>query len=226
MPHKTCTFTTGEKVVEKVLPTRTKWKKILLDVNAVGKKASLELILLWKLSAIKNAFFREYIIKKQGNKYAQCSNCKKLKCLRDAHTMGTKSYASHQLNYFKHVNMQEAHTIMIITQIEPCPFLGPWRSLLSSMTKSIMSKQCHHVLQIESKPRMDFLSFMYWLQVILGTIASHTPNTTLFVFCVGHGNIDVHKMDYLKMYINPLYWHCRMIAHGHGDVKFAHYVLD
>jgi hypothetical protein len=39
--------------VEKVLPTSTKWKDILLDVNAVGEKASLEPISLSKLSTIK-----------------------------------------------------------------------------------------------------------------------------------------------------------------------------
>ena len=34
---------------------------------------------------------------------------KKFKRLRDAHTVGTNSYATYQLNYFKHVNMQKAH---------------------------------------------------------------------------------------------------------------------
>jgi hypothetical protein len=109
MPHKTRTLMTGEKVVEKVLPTGTKWKDILLDVNAVGEKVGLEPISLSKLSAIKKAKFSEYITKRRGDKFARCSNCEKLKRLRDAHTMGTESYAAHQLNYFKHVNMQEAH---------------------------------------------------------------------------------------------------------------------
>ena len=109
MPHKTRTIATGEKVVEKVLPTGTKWKDILLDVNAVGEKAGLQPISLSKLSAIKKANFSEYITKRRGDKFARCSNCEKLKRLRDAHTMGTESYIAHQLNYFKHVNMQEAH---------------------------------------------------------------------------------------------------------------------
>src|SRR5450631_355085 len=109
MSHKTRTLTTGEKVVEKVLPTGTKWKDILLDVNAVGEKVGLEPISLSKLNAIKKANFSEYITKRRGDKFARCSNCKKLKRLRDAHTMGTESFAAHQMNYFKHVNMQEAH---------------------------------------------------------------------------------------------------------------------
>ena len=53
MSHKTYTLTTSEKVVEKILPTNTKWKDILLDVNAVGKKSGLEPISSSKLSAIK-----------------------------------------------------------------------------------------------------------------------------------------------------------------------------
>ena len=52
-------FAIGEKVVEKVLPTCTKWKYILLDVNVVGEKAGLEPILLSELSAIKKISFRE-----------------------------------------------------------------------------------------------------------------------------------------------------------------------
>ena len=78
------------------------------------------------------------------------------------------------------------------------------------MTNWTMPKQPHHVLQVELKPRMDFLSYLYRLQVNLKTIASHYLNTTLFVFCVVHGDVDIHKTDvYLKMYMNPLGWHCR-----------------
>ena len=111
MSHKTRTLTTCENVVEKILPTCIKWKDILLDVNAVGEKVGLEPISLSKLSAIKKANFSEYITKKRGNKFTRCSNCEKLKCLRDAYTMGTESYAAHQLNYFKHINMQETYCI-------------------------------------------------------------------------------------------------------------------
>ena len=109
MPQKTRILTTGENVVNKVLPTDTKWKDILLDVNAVSKKAGLEPISLSKLSAIKKASFSKYITKRRGDKFAKCSNCEKFKHLRDAHTLGIESYVAYQLNYFKHVKMQEAH---------------------------------------------------------------------------------------------------------------------
>ena len=64
MPYKICTLATGEKVVEKVLPTCTKCKDMLLDVNAVDEKAGLEPISLSKLSAIKKANFSRIHFKK------------------------------------------------------------------------------------------------------------------------------------------------------------------
>jgi hypothetical protein len=64
MPHKTRTLATGEKVVEKVLPTCTKWKDMLLDVNAVGEKVGLQPISLSNLNAIKKANFSKYITKR------------------------------------------------------------------------------------------------------------------------------------------------------------------
>jgi hypothetical protein len=65
---------------------------------------------------------------------------------------------------------------MITTQIELCPSPGPWRFLRSSMTKWTMPKHPPHVLQIESRSRMDFLSYLYQLQVNLETISSMTLN--------------------------------------------------
>jgi hypothetical protein len=35
MPHKTCNLRIGEKVVQKILPSGTKWKQILETVNEV-----------------------------------------------------------------------------------------------------------------------------------------------------------------------------------------------
>jgi hypothetical protein len=35
MPHKTCNLRTGEKVVQKILPSGTKWKQILQTRNEV-----------------------------------------------------------------------------------------------------------------------------------------------------------------------------------------------
>ena len=109
MPHRTRTLASGEKVVQMVLPTGTKWKNILKDVNEVGDKAGCGPISLSKLSVIKNLQFAEYITKRPGDKFARCTTCEKYKGLRDAHPIGTESHSRHQRKYIEHVNNQEAH---------------------------------------------------------------------------------------------------------------------
>ena len=79
----------------------------MLDVIAVGEKIDLETISLPKFSVIKKENLNDYIAKIHGDKFAWCSKCKTLKHLHDVHTIETKSYATYQLHYFKHVNMQE-----------------------------------------------------------------------------------------------------------------------
>ena len=109
MPHKTRTLASGEKVVQMVLPTGTKWKNILTDINDVGRIAGCGPISLSKLSVIKNQQFAEYILKRPGDKFARCTACEKYKGLRDAHPIGTESHTRHQTKYIEHVNNQEAH---------------------------------------------------------------------------------------------------------------------
>ena len=101
MLHITCTFLMGEKIVDKILPMRTKWKDLLVDVNVLGEKASLEPILLSKLSMIMKTNFNNYMTYRHGDKFAQCSKCNTLERLWNAHTIETKSYVTHQLNHFK-----------------------------------------------------------------------------------------------------------------------------
>ena len=109
MPHKTRTLPSGEKVVQMVLPTGTKWKNILADINDVGEKTGCVPISLSKLSVIKNQQFAEYILKRPGDKFARCTTCEKYKGLRDAHPIGTESHTRHQRKYIEHVNNQDAH---------------------------------------------------------------------------------------------------------------------
>ena len=49
---------------------RTKWKDLLLDVNAVDEKVGLMPIPLSKLSVIKKTNFNDYITKSHGDKFA------------------------------------------------------------------------------------------------------------------------------------------------------------
>ena len=109
MPHKTWTLPSGEKFVQMVLLTGTKWKNIFMDVNEIGENAGCGPISLSKLSVIKNQQFAEYITNIPGDKFARYSTCKKYKGLRDAHPIGTKSHNRHQRKYIEHVNNQEAH---------------------------------------------------------------------------------------------------------------------
>jgi hypothetical protein len=81
MPHKTRTLSSGEKVVQMVLPTGTKWKNILTDINDVGRIAGCVPISLSKLNVIKNQQFAEYILKRLGDKFARCTTCEKYKGL-------------------------------------------------------------------------------------------------------------------------------------------------
>jgi hypothetical protein len=71
MPYKTRTLPSGEKVVQMVLPTWTKWKNILMDVNEVGEKTGCGPISLSKLNVIKNQQFAEYITKRHEDKFAR-----------------------------------------------------------------------------------------------------------------------------------------------------------
>ena len=79
----------GMKVVEKVLPMGTKWKDLLLGVNAISADIVLEPISLSKLSVIKKTNFNEYITKRPSDKFARCFKCKTLKQLWDAYTIET-----------------------------------------------------------------------------------------------------------------------------------------
>ena len=109
MPHKTRTLLSREKVVQMVLPTGTKWKNILKDINEVGRKAGCGPVSLSKLNVIKNQQFAEYILKRPGDKFARCTACEKYKGLQDAHPIVTESHPRHQRKYIEPVNNQEAH---------------------------------------------------------------------------------------------------------------------
>ena len=109
MPYKTRTLSSGKKIVQMVLPTGTKWKNILTDINEVGRIAGCGPISSSKLSVIKNQQFAEYILNRLGDKFARCTTCEKYKGLRDAHPIGTESHIRHKTKYIEHVNNQKTH---------------------------------------------------------------------------------------------------------------------
>lgn len=77
---QTHTLPTWAKVVENAIPMGTKWKDLLLDVNADGEKVDLEPISLSKLSAIKKANLNNFT-ERHNAKFAWYSKCEILKCL-------------------------------------------------------------------------------------------------------------------------------------------------
>ena len=84
-----------------------------------------------------------------------------------------------------------------------------------------MPKQPHHVLQIESKPQMDFLSYLYRFNVNFeNNFIAYTKHCR-FIFRVIYRPMDSHNgLSIPRVGITS------MIAHGHGNVKFIHYALD
>ena len=163
MLHKTHILSMGEKVVDKFFPTRMKWKDLLLDVNVIGEKDGLSHF--FENWAIKKTNFNDYIIKNAVTSLLQCSKCKTLKRLQDAHTL--------KLSLMLHINWIissmwtcKRHIVIIIIQIECCPSLSHWTSSRSSIIKWTMPKQPHHICAMNQGYEWTSLSYMFWLYVV------------------------------------------------------------
>ena len=81
MPHKTTTLETGEKVVSKCLLSSWHWKDSLPKLNIVNAQLGLNKVSASGLSRIQNKSFAEYSPKSQGDHFARCGQCDKLKKL-------------------------------------------------------------------------------------------------------------------------------------------------
>jgi hypothetical protein len=81
MPHRSCTFTYGEKVVSKVLPATWKWKESISKLNIVNRAFELKEALLSNLNKIWKLNFHEYASKKHGDNFSSCSTCDRLHSL-------------------------------------------------------------------------------------------------------------------------------------------------
>jgi hypothetical protein len=89
MLYKTRTLETGEKVVSKCLPSSWHWRDSLLELNIVNAQLGLNKVSASGLSRIWNESFAEYSPKSQGDNFARCGQCDKLKKLRAACTRGS-----------------------------------------------------------------------------------------------------------------------------------------
>lgn len=123
-----------------------------------------------------------------------------LKRLQDAQQLG--------LNPIHHINWTissmwicKRHSVLTITQTWQCPWLGHWRSSLSSMIKWTMLKHPHHILHIEWRLRMALyvacLNCRYGsLQcIIASSLFCEVPQ--LYFFVVVLGTIGLIDLDCL-----------------------------
>jgi hypothetical protein len=81
MPHRSTTMPTGKTVVTKTLPSSFKWKDTFPALNSINSYLELKQISKSGLSRIVNTSFPEYEKKQDGNNFAHCGECDRLKSL-------------------------------------------------------------------------------------------------------------------------------------------------
>jgi hypothetical protein len=86
MPHRSTTMPTGEIVVTKTLSSSFKWKDTLPALNSINSCLELKQISKSGLSRIVNTSFPEYEKKRDGDNFARCGECDRLKSLRASST--------------------------------------------------------------------------------------------------------------------------------------------
>jgi hypothetical protein len=70
MPHRSCVFTSSEKIVSKVLSATWKWKESIPELNTVNSAFGLEEVSVSNLSKIQKLNFPKYAPKKPGDNFA------------------------------------------------------------------------------------------------------------------------------------------------------------
>jgi hypothetical protein len=89
MPHRSTTLANGESVVMKTLPSSFKWKDTLPALNSMNSCLELKQISKSGLSRIVNTSFPKYEKKRDGDNFARCGECDRLKSLRASSTRGS-----------------------------------------------------------------------------------------------------------------------------------------
>ena len=85
-PHRSMTLATRESVVMKMLSSSFKWKDTLLALNSMNSYLELKQISKSGLSKIVNTSFPEYEKKWDGDNFARCGECNRLKSTRASST--------------------------------------------------------------------------------------------------------------------------------------------
>jgi hypothetical protein len=81
MPHRSTTMPIGETVVTKTLPSSFKWKDTLPALNSINSCLELKQISKLGLNRIVNTSFPKYEKKRDGDNFAHCGECDRLKSL-------------------------------------------------------------------------------------------------------------------------------------------------
>ena len=91
MPHRSITLPTRESVVTKTLLSSFKWKDTLPTLNSINSGLELKQISKSGLSRIINTSFLEYEKKRDGDNFALCRECDRLKSLWASSTRGSRT---------------------------------------------------------------------------------------------------------------------------------------
>ena len=122
--------------------------------------------------------------------------------------MGIESYATHQLNYFEHVNMQEVRHNNYYTN-RALSISRPLEVLTVIHDKMDHVKTTSPCFANRIKATDGFFKLHVWVTCEFGNDCITYPKHNIVCFLCVHGDIDVYKMNCLKVYINPLSRHCR-----------------
>jgi hypothetical protein len=109
MPHRSTTMLSGETVVTKTLPSFFKWKDTLPTLNSINSCLELKQISKSGLSRIVNTSFPEYEKKRDGDNFARCRECDRLKSLQASSTRGLHAEVLWDTSLNEHNALARAH---------------------------------------------------------------------------------------------------------------------
>jgi hypothetical protein len=109
MPHRSTTMPTREAVVTKTLPSSFKWKDTLPTLNSINSCLELKQISKSRLSRIVNTSFPEYEKKRDGDNFAHCKECDRLKSLQGSSTRGSRAEELWDTKLNEHNAITHAH---------------------------------------------------------------------------------------------------------------------
>jgi hypothetical protein len=181
MPHRSTTLATGEFVVMKMLPSSFKWKETLPALNSINSCLELKQILKSGLSKIVNTSFLEYEKKRDGDNFARCGECDRLKSLRTSSMRGSRVEELWDMKLNEHNALVRSHRELYYAN----------RNLSISKPEKVLT--------------------------IIHDKMDHSKTTS------PHFS---HKNKNTEAFMKLLVSVTGMIAHGHGDIRYAHYALD